>query len=130
MRQGVFYLEDKKTDIFLITLNKDVEYYKESIQYIDYSINEYIFHWESQNATSPESKQGKIYINHDKLGSKILLFVRDENDDITGNKTPYTFLGTAHYIRHENSKTIAIYFRLDEPIPGELMNVTNKLLAS
>ena len=130
MRQGVFYLEDKKTDIFLITLNKNVDYYKESIQYNDYSISEYIFHWESQNATSPESKQGKRYINHDKLGSKILLFVRDENDDKTGNRAPYTFLGTAHYIRHENSKPMAIYFRLDVPIPGELMNVTNKLLAS
>ena len=130
VRQGVFYIEDKKTDIFLVTLNKDTGYYKESIQYKDYSINEYMFHWESQNATSPESKQGQRYINHDKLGSKILLFVRDENDDITGNRAPYTFLGTAHYIKHEGSKPMALYLKLDIPIPADFINKTNKLLAS
>ncbi len=130
VRQGVFYIEDKKTDIFLITLNKDIEYYKESIQYKDYSINEYLFHWESQNNTSPNSKVGQRYINHDKLGTNILLFVREENNDITRNRSPYTFLGKAHYVKHEGSKPMAIYFELEIPIPAYFINKTNKLLAS
>ena len=130
VRQGVFYIEDKKTDIFLITLNKDIEYYKESIQYKDYSINEYLFHWESQNNTSPNSKVGQRYINHDKLGTNILLFVREENDDITRNRSPYTFLGKAHYVKHEGAKPMAIYFELEIPIPAYFINKTNKLLAS
>lgn len=45
--------------------------------YNDYSINEWLFHWQSQSTTSAESPTGQRYINHKKLGSKVLLFVRE-----------------------------------------------------
>ncbi|HET9645863.1 MAG TPA: DUF3427 domain-containing protein [Burkholderiaceae bacterium] len=35
------------------------------------------FHWQSQNATTPQSKRGQEVINHEALGIAIHLFVRD-----------------------------------------------------
>lgn len=58
MMEGVKWLEDKKLDVFMITLNKSEKYYSETTMYNDYSINETLFHWQSQSTTSESSKTG------------------------------------------------------------------------
>ena len=70
--------------------------------YNDYSINEWLFHWQSQSTTAAESPTGQRYIHHVERGSQVLLFVREFKADwITGGAEAYTFMGTADYVKHK-----------------------------
>lgn len=129
MREGVKYLEDKKIDIFLVTLNKSDKDYSPSTMYNDYSINDVLFHWQSQSTTSSKSPTGQRYINHKETGNRILLFVREyKKDKLTGATMPYTYLGTANYVYHEGSNPMNITWKLDRPIPAKFLKKTNKLV--
>ena len=46
-REGVKYLEDKKTDLLFVTLNKSDKEYSPTTMYNDYSITNELFHWQS-----------------------------------------------------------------------------------
>lgn len=127
MREGVKYLPDKKVDIFMVTLNKSDKDYSPSTMYSDYSINEWLFHWQSQSTTTPESSTGQRYIHHKERGNKLLLFVREFKNDKFGT-APYTFLGTVNYVKHEGSRPISFTFKLDSPIPAKYLKKTNKLV--
>lgn len=128
IRQGVKWLPEHKLDVFINTLNKADKDYSPTTMYNDYSINEWLFHWQSQSTTSEGSKTGQRYIHHHEWGSKVLLFVREYNDDMAGT-APFTFLGTANYVRHEGSRPMNIVWKLDEPIPARFIKKTNKLVA-
>ena len=128
VRAGVYHLDEKKIDVFMITLNKSEKHYSPSTMYKDYSMNERLFHWQSQSTTSDSSPTGQRYIHHREQGGRILLFVRENKEDICGT-APYLFLGTANYVRHNGSKPINIVWRLDIPIPAKFLKVTNKLVA-
>lgn len=124
-REGVKYFEDKKIDIFFITLNKSDKDFSPSTLYEDYAINENLFHWQSQSGTSVESKTGQRYINHLKNGSKIALFVREYKTK-EGFTSPFTYLGTCEYRGHSGSKPISFVWELHEKIPARLINKANK----
>ena len=47
-REGVKYVSDKKTDVFLINLNKSEKDFSPSTMYEDYAISESLFHWQTQ----------------------------------------------------------------------------------
>ena len=126
VREGVKYIPEKKTDILFITLNKSEENYSPSTMYKDYSISDLLFHWQSQSTTSEDSVTGQRYINHIGNGSKVVLFVRENREDIAG-VSPYTFLGTAIYISHTGSKPMNIVWKLDKPIPPGFLPITNIL---
>ena len=128
VREGVKWLPDKKIDVFFITLNKSDKDYSPTTMYQDYSINETLFHWQSQSTTNAEGKVGQRYINHRKNGSKVLLFVREFKNDVYGNTAPYTYLGTANYVSHNGSRPMNITWRLDAPIPAKYLKKTNKLV--
>lgn len=49
----------KKVDLFFVTLNKSDKDYSPTTMYNDYSINDTLFHWQSQSTTSRESKTGQ-----------------------------------------------------------------------
>jgi len=125
--QGVKYLPDKKTDIFFVTLNKSEKDYSPTTMYHDYSINERLFHWQSQSTTPEESPTGQRYIHHKENGTYILLFVRESKKDIAG-AAPYTFLGLADYVKHDGSRPMNIIWRLERPIPAKYLKKTNKLV--
>jgi hypothetical protein len=127
-REGVLYLKDKKLDVFLITLNKSEKHFSPSTMYEDYAISETLFHWQSQSTTSASSLTGQRYINHEKLGSKILLFVR-EFDKANNISQPYICLGTASYMSHTGSKPMSIVWQLHNPIPAGLMKKANKTIS-
>jgi len=127
IRQGVKWIPDKKLDVFINTLNKADRDYSPTTMYNDYSINEWLFHWQSQNITGENSNTGQRYIHHYENGSKVLLFVREYNKDILGT-SPFTFLGTANYVEHEGEKPMNIIWKLDKPIPARFLKKTNKLL--
>lgn len=128
VREGVKWLPDKNIDVFFITLNKSDKDYSPTTMHQDYSINETLFHWQSQSTTNAEGKVGQRYINHRKNGSKVLLFVREFKNDIYGNTAPYTYLGTANYVSHNGSRPMNITWKLDEPIPAKYLKKTNKLV--
>lgn len=127
VREGVKWLPEKELDVLFVTLNKSDKDYSPTTMYNDYSINSELFHWQSQSTTSETSATGKRYINHRKTGSKVLLFVREFKNDIAG-ASPYTFLGTANYVRHIGSRPMNIVWRLDKPIPAKYLRKTNKLV--
>ncbi|MDW0116664.1 DUF3427 domain-containing protein [Sporosarcina thermotolerans] len=124
-REGVKYFEDKQTDIFFITLNKSDKDFSPSTQYEDYAISDMLFHWQSQNKTSDTSPTGKRYINQRKTGNKIALFVREyrQKDRYT---SPFVFLGTADYVRHEGNRPISFEWRLHEAMPARLLREAKK----
>lgn len=127
VREGVKWLPEKKLDVFMVTLNKSDKDYSPTTMYEDYSINEELFHWQSQNATSDTSPTGLRYINHRQIGTKVLLFVREFKKDELGT-APYTFLGTAGYIKHIGNKPMNITWHLDDVIPAKYLKKTNKLV--
>ena len=129
VREGVKWLAEKQLDVFFITLNKSDKDYSPTTMYKDYSINESLFHWQSQSTTAVDSPTGKRYINHKKRGSKVLLFVREfKTDRITGGAEAYTYLGTAIYVKHEGSRPMNITWQLDRPIPAKFLKKTNKMM--
>ncbi len=127
VREGVKWLPDKQLDVFFVTLNKADKDYSPTTMYQDYSINETLFHWQSQSTTSENSPTGRRYIHHRELGTKILLFVREFKTDLAG-AAPYTFLGTVNYVKHEGSRPMSITWKLDVPIPAKYLKKTNKLV--
>lgn len=127
VREGVKWLPEKQIDVLFVTLNKSDKDYSPTTMYNDYSINETLFHWQSQSTTTDTGSVGQRYINHRKRGSKVLLFVREFKSDIVG-AAPYTFLGTANYIKHTGSRPMNITWKLDRPIPAKYLKKTNKLV--
>ncbi len=116
-REGVKFIKDYNMDIFLITLNKSEKDYSESTLYDDYAINDILFHWQSQSRTSVESKTGQRYINHEKNGSQIALFVRNYKKE-NGLTSPYTFIGLAKYVSHYGNRPISFTWKLDNEMPS------------
>lgn len=129
VREGVKYLPKMKTDVFFITLNKSDKDYSPTTLYNDYSINEHLFHWQSQSTTSEESMTGKRYINHRSSGNTILLFVRENKEDFLG-ASPYTYLGKAEYASHVGSNPMNIVWSLEKPIPAKYLKKTNRLVVT
>lgn len=132
VREGVKYLHPKNssvvnrdTDVFLVTLNKSEKEFSESTRYEDYSIDKNLFHWQSQNATAPESKTGQRYLNQRKTGSIVLLFVREQKKDPQGGSQNYTFLGPAQIVNSYGSQPMTIIYKLDSPIPAKYITKTD-----
>lgn len=130
IREGVKWLPDKKIDVLLIPLNKSDKDYSPSTLYNDYSINENLFHWQSQSTTAENSATGQRYIHHKELGSKVLLFVREFKNDqqISSLTMGYTYLGSAECIKHEGSRPMNIVWKLKKAIPAKFLKRTNKLV--
>jgi hypothetical protein len=125
----VKWLPDKNLDVFLVTMNKADKDYSPTTMYNDYSINEWLFHWQSQSTTAEHSPTGQRYIHHKEKGSRVLLFVREfKADRITGGAEAYTYLGTANYVKHDGSRPMNITWRLDYSIPAKFLKKTNKLV--
>jgi hypothetical protein len=127
VREGVKWLPEKQIDVLFVTLNKSDKHYSPTTMYNDYSINEELFHWQSQSTTTDTGSVGQRYINHRKRGSKVLLFVREFRTDMAG-AAPYTFLGTVNYVKHHGSRPMNITWKLDKPIPAKYLKKTNKLV--
>ena len=127
MRQGVLYLPDKKTDLFLITLNKSDKDYSPTTMYNDYAVSPSLFHWQSQSTTSTDSPTGQRYIHHKERNGHVLLFVREHKHDAFGSSS-YTFLGTADYVSHTGSKPMNILWHLHKDIPAKYLRKTMQVI--
>jgi superfamily II DNA or RNA helicase/HKD family nuclease len=126
-REGVANNKELNCEALFVTLHKSDDNYSATTLYEDYAVSEELFHWQSQNASIPERGKGKSYITHHETGKKILLFVRERNNDQYGNTKSYVYLGPAEISSHHGRKPMNITWHLREPIPGYLINESRKL---
>ncbi|WP_423146377.1 DUF3427 domain-containing protein [Rubrolithibacter danxiaensis] len=126
-REGVALNKALNVEALFVTLKKSEKEYSPTTLYDDYAINEFLFHWQSQNATAPESPKGQSYIKQSELDKKILLFVREQNDDEYGFTMSYVFLGEADFTKSSGSKPMNIEWKLKEPMPAYLWKESGKL---
>jgi hypothetical protein len=127
-REGVAENSELKTELLFINLIKSEENFSPSTMYDDYAINEYLFHWQSQNSAGPETPKGLSYINHLCNEKKILLFVREKAKDEFGNTIGYVFIGEGQLKESYGSKPMSIKWELNEPMPHYLWKDAAKLL--
>jgi superfamily II DNA or RNA helicase len=126
-REGVYRLEDANVELLFVTLDKSKGHFNPTTMYHDYFVSQELFHWQSQNATSPESAVGLSYIQHGERGKEILLFVREATEDERGVTMAFIFCGALRYKSHEGSKPMSITWRVMAPPPPELLNEGRKL---
>ncbi len=112
---GVYWARDARTDLFAFTLDKTSGQFSPTTRYRDYAISRELIHWESQSATRADSETGRRYQTHEALGSSVMLFARLRGDD-----RAFWFLGPAKYVSHESEQPMAITWRLESPLPGDL----------
>lgn len=125
--EGVAENKELKVEALFVTLDKSKGHYSSSTMYEDYALKEDLFHWQSQNATRPESPKGLSYINHKKLGKKILLFVRERQKNENGIFMAYVYLGPVEIVSYSGSQPMSIIWRLYNDMPPILFNDSRKL---
>lgn len=128
-RIGVGVAENKaiNTEILFIDLIKSEKDFSPSTLYQDYALSDTLFHWQTQNAASPEKGKGLSYLNHQDLEKKIMLFVRERNADEFRNTMSYVFLGDGNLMESYGSKPMSITWELKEPMPPYLWKDTAKM---
>ena len=127
IREGVALSKEKDIELLFITLNKSEKDFSPTTLYEDFAISETLFHWQTQNSVKPESGRGKSYINHLSENKKILLFVREKNEDEYGNTMGSIFLGEANFVEYYGSKPMSIKWELKDPIPPYLWKDSAKM---
>jgi superfamily II DNA or RNA helicase/HKD family nuclease len=119
-REGVKYLEDRRTDLLFVTLKKSERLYSPQTRYRDYAISRDVFHWESQSTTTRKSPTGQRYINGD---STVLLFVRPEQNDARGRSPGFTYLGPVTRSSDRSECPIKIEWHLKHPMPEAMLQI-------
>ncbi|MCZ2397270.1 MAG: DUF3427 domain-containing protein [Chitinophagales bacterium] len=126
--EGVASNKETNVEALFINLQKTEEDFSPTTMYDDYAINETLFHWQSQNRTSPESVTGQSYIKQESIGKEILLFVREAPKTYYKSTQGYVFIGPARYVSHEGSKPMSIKWELTKPIPDFLWKESAKMV--
>jgi superfamily II DNA or RNA helicase/HKD family nuclease len=114
-QSGVYWVEPARADLLAFTLDKTSGKFSPTTRYRDYAISRELIHWESQSVTRADSETGQRYRQHAARGTKVMLFARRRADD-----RAFWFLGPATYVRHEGERPMAVTWRLEHPLPGDL----------
>lgn len=112
---GVYWARESKTDLLAFTLDKTSGHFSPTTRYRDYAISRDLIHWESQSVTRAASETGQRYQHHVQQGSSVMLFARQRSDD-----RAFYFLGPATYMKHEGELPMAVTWRLEHALPGDL----------
>ncbi len=112
---GVRWVEEAEADLFAFTLDKTEGHFSPTTRYRDYAISRDLIHWESQSTTRADGKTGLRYQAHLARGSEVFLFARLKQSD-----RAFWFLGPATYVEHSGERPMAIVWRLQHPLPGDL----------
>ena len=122
-REGVVFHEPSGCNLLFVALRKSEKEYSPSTMYEDYALSPTEFHWQSQSTTRPETTKGQRYWNHEALGISPLLFIRDAKRNGRGATTPYLFLGSASYARHEGARPMNVTWHLNTAIPSDYLRL-------
>lgn len=116
-REGVRFLESTRTDLFVVTLEKVEHRFSPQVRYQDYVISRDLFHWQSQNATGPDSPTGQRYVSGlaDGQPARHLLFVRRTLQEA------FQFLGSLTHVSSQGAKPMSITWRVTPPMPMDLV---------
>ncbi|TJW67064.1 MAG: DUF3427 domain-containing protein, partial [Mesorhizobium sp.] len=101
----------------LVTLAK--EGMSDEHQYADHFLSDEEFSWQSQNATTQNSKRGQMIRSHHALGLHVHLLVRPTKK--TGAQpTPFTYCGEVDFAGWEGEAPITVRWKLREGVPQSL----------
>ena len=114
-QSGVYWADEARADLLAFTLDKTSGQFSPTTRYRDYAISRTLIHWESQSVTRADSETGRRYQTHVELGSSVQLFARLRSDD-----RAFWFLGPATYVKHESELPMAVTWRLEHALPGDL----------
>jgi hypothetical protein len=114
-REGVVRLDEARTELFFVTLDKSGKRFSPTTSYEDYAISADLFHWQSQNTASAESETGRRYREQATNGWRFLLFVRPTVD------VAYTYLGGVRFVSHLGSRPMSVTWRMEHRIPGTFL---------
>jgi hypothetical protein len=112
---GVRKVDASRVDLLAFTLDKTSGGFSPTTRYRDYAINRELIHWESQSSTRETSETGRRYQRHVEMGWQILLFAR-----LRASDRAFWFLGPGTYVRHESELPMAVTWRLQHALPGDL----------
>ena len=126
-REGVFVLKNQNIELMFVTLDKNEKQFSPTTMYHDYAINEYLFHWQSQNSARPDKGRGLEYIQHKKIGKRLYLFVREQSKDEYGRTMGFVNYGEVEYVSHTGSQPMSITWQLKEPMPHFMWQQAAKL---
>lgn len=126
-KAGVFVVKDRNIELLFVTLNKNPKVFSPNTMYHDYAINEWRFHWQSQNSARPERGRGLEYIQHQAIGKRLFLFVREQSDDEYGRTMGFVNFGELDYISHTGSQPMNIIWQLRHAMPDFMWHDTAKL---
>ena len=114
---GVQWIEEEQADLLAFTLDKTNGNFSPTTRYRDYAISPELIHWESQSVTRAASETGLRYQQHVEQGSSVMLFAR-----LQQNERAFWFLGPGAYVSHEGERPLAVTWRLERPLPGDLFS--------
>ncbi|GHX41927.1 restriction endonuclease subunit R [Vibrio cholerae] len=126
-REGVFVLKDQNIELMFVTLDKNEKQFSPTTMYHDYAINEHLFHWLSQNSARPDKGRGLEYIQHQNIGKRLFLFVREQSKDEYGRTMGFVNYGEVDYVSHTGSQPMSITWQLKEPMPHFMWQQAAKL---
>ena len=126
-REGVFVLKEQNIELMFVTLDKNEKQFSPTTMYHDYAINEHLFHWQSQNSARPDKGRGLEYIQHQKMGKRLFLFVREQTKDEFGRTMGFVNYGEVEYVSHTGSQPMSITWQLKEPMPHFMWQQAAKL---
>ncbi|ABE53596.1 type III restriction enzyme, res subunit [Shewanella denitrificans OS217] len=126
-REGVLVLKALNVELLFVTLKKSVKQFSPTTMYHDYAINESLFHWQSQNSARPEYGRGLGYIEHEKEGRKLILFVREQATDENGRTMGFVNFGEVIYMAHSGTQPMNITWKLMTPMPDAMWHEAAKL---
>lgn len=126
-REGVLMIAEQNSELLFVTLNKNEKQFSPTTMYHDYAINEQLFHWQSQNSARPERGKGLSYIEHQGIGKRLFLFVREHSKDEYGSTMGFVNFGEVEYVAHHGSQPMNITWQLKTPMPHFMWKQAAKL---
>lgn len=125
VREGVERNKELNVEAMFVDIIKKREE-GSTTDYDDKALSPYLFQWDTQNKTTPESSVGQAYINQTQT---MLLFVREQKS-FPEDKTRtmgYVYLGRVTlndwtYRNIGTRKQMQIRWNMVEPIPGSVMH--------
>lgn len=116
---GIYDVEQWKTELLFVELEKSENDYSPTTLYNDYPITPDLFRWESQSSAHEGTPAGKRYLAAvPGSGQHVLLFVRQRRKDARGETMPYLCLGLCDLHDHRGAKPMRIDWRLRVPMPA------------
>jgi hypothetical protein len=112
------YVVDGEHMFLLVTLNK--QGMATEHQYEDRFLSREVFQWVSQNRTKRSAPSGQKIVNHEKNGTHVHLFVRDQGKTPQGKAAPFVHCGDVSFMDWEGDNPITVRWRLEQPLTDVL----------